>query len=97
MNLDKILEQIKAVAEQEIGYGNTTESNVRLTNGELLWGSLALLGYGYSQVRGTQEEDSDPSDFWPFGEFKPSDTARENLIRACQMIIFEIDRLDNTN
>lgn len=97
MNLDTILSQIREIAEQEIGYGNTTESNVRLTNSELLWGSLALLGYGYSQLRGSKDEDSDPSDFWPFGKFNPSESPRENLLRACQMIIFEIDRLDNTN
>lgn len=94
MNIDQTLEQIKDRVKQEVENGNSTESNIRLENGELLWAALAFLGYGYSQVRGSKE-DSDPSEFYPFGKFDPSETPQENLVRACQMIIFEIDRLNS--
>ena len=92
MNLSPILEKIKTVAEREIANGNTTESNVRLENGELLWAALALMGFSYTQIRG-QSDGNDASSFWPFGKFQPSETPEENLIRVCQFIIFEIDRL----
>lgn len=94
MNLDPIIEQIKEVAKREESFGNTTASNSRLENGELLWAALALMGYGYSQSRGLKEGE-DAADFWPFGKFEPSDDYRQNLIRACQMILFEIDRIDH--
>lgn len=95
MNIENTLEQIRQIAKQEADAGNTTESNSRLENGELLWAALALLGHGYTQIRGTVATEGNPADFWPFGPFIPSESAKENLMRACQMIIFEIDRLEN--
>lgn len=92
MELNQILDEIKNIAETEIANGNTTESNKRLENAELLWGALALLGYSYSQIRGLKEGE-DAADFWPFGKFNPSESPKENLLKACQLIIFEVDRL----
>lgn len=96
MDITTTLELIKARVESEVADGNDTASNSRLQGGELLWAALALLGYAFAEERGLKEAD-EAQDFWPFGKFKPSDTTKENLIRTCQMIIFEIDRLDNIN
>jgi len=96
MQIDQILEEIKIVAQQEVSNGNTTESNSRLENCELLWAALALLGHSYTQLRGSKP-DENAAEFWPFGKFEPSDTAKENLVRSCQLILFEIDRLNNQN
>lgn len=93
MDITKTLELIKTRVESEVADGNDTASNVRLQNGELLWAALALLGYAYSQERGLKEGE-EAEQFWPFGKFAPSETVKENLIRSCQMIIFEIDRLN---
>lgn len=92
MKTEEIIEQIKALREKNIKKGYDLNHNKKYDKTELLFASVALIGAAYSQLRGLGIE-SDASQFWPFGDFKPNVDPKKNLLDACQFIISEIERM----
>jgi hypothetical protein len=91
--LEEIIESIKVERQKQIDKGYNTEYNSKYQNGELLLASLVLAGYAHEQNTKKEETLKVAKEMWPFGEFVPDDSDISNIIKACSLMIAEIQRI----
>jgi hypothetical protein len=91
--LEEIIESIKVERQNQIDKGYNPEHDSKYQNGELLLAALVLAGYANGQNTKKEETLKIAKEMWPFGEFIPNDSDITNMIKACSLIIAEIQRI----
>lgn len=91
--LEQIIESIKAERQKQIDKGYNAEHDSKYQNGELSLAALVLAGYANGQNTKKEETLKVAKEMWPFGEFVPDDSDINNIIKACSLMVAEIQRI----
>jgi hypothetical protein len=91
-DIQEILDSIKNQREKQIEKGYTVDHDLQYKNGQLPLAALTLVGFAHGQTSGNSTL-KEAKEIWPFKDFSPSESAQENLVQACSLIIAEIQRL----
>ena len=91
--LEEIIESIKAERQKQIDKGYNVEHDSKYQNGELSLAALVLAGYANGQNTKKEETLKVAKEMWPFGDFVPDDSDINNIVKACALMIAEIQRI----